>query len=209
MSKNRLRICLNPIVFVAILLTLVGCSSQKSDVTTPDLRDEEWLKKNNCPGCWRGLKIGDALSLVQGLPFVGGPVSSASEPGGFLCKKPVDANCIAMSFDSGKLIRIHLVLNYQITFEQVVQKLGTPDGFWITPAYPDGLKGCLLKVIWKERLLVLETADKSSFFGKDLCEKINENGGQFPHGVFVQNVIYMPKEDIEDIAYLWKGFSGK
>jgi len=59
-----------------------------------------------------------------------------------------------MGFENGILEFLACVPNYQITFEQVVEKLGIPDEFSVEPMYPDAV-GCELQVVWKNKRLVL------------------------------------------------------
>jgi hypothetical protein len=106
-----------------------------------------------------------------------------------------------------------LTLNYQIVFEQAVEKLGTPDGFSVMQLHIDDLKsGCMLRLFWLERQMTVENIETPKYFGKDLCRKVSDGGGLVPKGLLVENVTYMQKEDIEDLKtkygfISWNGFS--
>ncbi len=122
---------------------------------------------------------------------------------------------------NGPLEDLYLMLNYQITFEQAVEKLGSPDGFSILPMYPDAA-GCRLQVIWKNKRLVLQYQTgviHIFYFGlrRDLCD--NTGNQPLPKGILVQEVEIMLPSEIESMTqvnptlanpapfYPWNGFA--
>jgi hypothetical protein len=171
--------------------------------------------------CWYGLEPGvssrqKSISNVKQLPFIYGNSATTDSVGTrFLYKKTQGDSVVSMGFENGILEFLAFVPNYQITFEQAVEKLGSPDGFSVEPMYPDAA-GCELQVVWKNKRLVLSywTGVISIFtFGQLLSNKLCENEGNLPlpKGILIQGVdIFLPSE-IESIMRTnpfgsWKGF---
>jgi hypothetical protein len=226
MSKSKLPNCINLIFVIAIASVLFSCKSQSVNLETldPNLYDQSWLTGKPCGApCWYGLEPGvssrqDSITKAKQLPFINGdqemlPPSNAAwiDQVSFLCKKPQDDSCLMMTFKKGILDTLYIEPNYQITFEQAVEKLGAPDGFSVQPAYPEA-GGCELQVVWKNKRLVLWKQDsiKGIFsFGQDLCEQVHH--GELPKGILIQNIQIMLPSDIESIMHdgfqPWKGFA--
>jgi len=230
MSKSKLIICLKLIFVIAIASTLFSCNSQGVNLETldPNLYDQSWLTGQPCGApCWYGLEPGvssreDSISKVKQLPFIGGNDGASEET--FLCKEPRDSDCIFMIFENdtnGPLEDLYVIPNYQITFEQAVEKLGSPDGFSILPMYADAA-GCRLQAIWKNKRLVLQYQTgviHIFYFGlnRDLCD--NTGKRPLPKGILVQEVEIMLPSEIESMTQAnptlanpapfvpWKGFA--
>ena len=187
----------------------------------PNLYDQSWLTGKPCGApCWYGLEPGvssrqDSISTVKQLPFIGGNDGASEET--FLCKEPRDSDCIFMIFENntnGPLEDLYLMPNYQITFEQAVEKLRSPDVFSVIPMYPDAA-GCELQVIWKNKRLVLEYKTGilpiiSFGINEDLCS--NEGKRPLPKGILVQDANIVLPDELESIMRTnpfgsWKGFA--
>jgi hypothetical protein len=165
MFKNKLAIYIS-------LVVMVGMFTQSCNLTTkekslplypdftdqnPDLFDTSWLTDKPCSApCWHEItpektSKENAILTVKRLPFVDdSKMFKNSEGVSFPCKIPNDKTCIVMSFDNDILEFLWITPNYLITIDQVVEKLGNPDGFSAYPTDPGGT-GYYLAVIWKKR----------------------------------------------------------
>ena len=228
MSKNKFLVHIKPICVIAIALVLFSCTPRgvNLDTLNPNLYDQSWLTGEPCSApCWYGLEPGvssrqDSISTTQKLPFISGINSTYtnSQNAAFFCKKPQDYECVNMDFENDVLEAIYFNPNYQITFEQVVERLGTPDGFLIQAMYPDA-EGCKLQVVWKNKRLILlyETGVISMFsFSHALADDLCGNFGKqpLPKGILIQRVEIMLPRDIASLIRdyppsPWEGFTGK
>jgi hypothetical protein len=235
MLKSKLQTCLSKwlcigVCFLIVSCTLLGETKNKSfvdPVKYPELVDQSWLVNDeNCSApCWLGLVPGissqaEALALAKTLSFVESGKELDNATGNFMfpCKIPTGSNCLAMRFENGTLSSLRLYPNYQITFEQVVNKIGPPDSFRFLRRNPEG-NGCSVYVYWIDLQLEIGYGDPSSSFGEDSCELIDKNNGKFPKGILVEDVHYMTsmktKEVIEIVQQpetgqnytLWSGFA--
>jgi hypothetical protein len=136
------------------------------------------------------------------------------EGAGFLYKKAQEPGSLTLSFKNDVLDAIYFHPNYQIIFDKVVEKLGSPDGFWFQPLTPDG-GGCELLVIWKNKRIILLKEDRPNgmlLFVGDLCTQIPDHGGKLPKNMLVEQVeIALPSliESLmkQDAYNPWKGFA--
>lgn len=187
---------------ITIALVLFSCTPRTLNLEKldPTLYDQSWLTGKPCGApCWNGLEPGvssrlDSITTVKQLPFISGNDVELTQTTGasFLCKQPQSFNCVNMDFENDILKDIYFVPNYQITFEQVVEKLGKPDGILVQAMYPDA-GGCKLQVVWENKRLVLyyETGIISIFtMGQSLNDKLCESEGNLPlpKGILVQRV---------------------
>jgi hypothetical protein len=227
MSKNKLSICLKLIFVLAIASTLFSCRSQSVNLETldPNLYDQSWLTGKPCGApCWYGLEPGvsslqKSVSTVKQLPFISGEIAALtnSREVSFSCGKPQDFDCVYMAFKNDKLEVLDFSPNYQITFEQAVEKLGSPDGFSVHLNSGD-VASCELQVIWRNRSLVLQydtgllpIISFGSNTNADLCD--DEGKRTLPKGILVQYVKIMLPSEIQSMTQgnpdfvPWKGFA--
>jgi len=233
--KNKLQNCIELIFITAFALGLVSCmpqgvspQSKNFEILDPTLYDQSWLTGKPCGApCWYGLEPGvssrqDSITTVQQLPFISGSgIPSSSKAAwidglSFRCKKPQNAYdiCVGLIFNNNLLDEIDINLNYQITFEQAVEKLGSPDGFFVIPTDPGGGR-CTLQVVWRNKRLILSKQDKEQgifSFREDLCDQIRHNEGKLPKDIYIDrdgieiaspNIIELFRYDLE----AWKGFA--
>ena len=226
MVKNKLAHCIRQVIILVIVLVLCSCNSttERVNLETLDknLYEQSWLigKPCNAP-CWNGLEPGkssrkDSISTAKQLAFINGDsVELANSQGAaFLCKEPPDLYCVTMTFENGTLENLSITPNFDITIDQAVEKLGTPDGFLVRPMYPDA-GGCRLQVIWKKQRLILEHTEGivSIFdFRNDLCEQVKQNEGKLPPHIILERVNITNSNQMEsilkgDILKIWKGFT--
>ncbi|MCX6083180.1 MAG: hypothetical protein NTW32_26940 [Chloroflexi bacterium] len=189
-----------------------------------NLYDISWLIGKPCASpCWNGLEPGVtprkvSTETAKKLPFVNSESFRTSNKYGMqsawlLCKEPTNLTCVNMFFDNGILESLWLTPSYEITFDEAVKKLGTPDGFLVKPMYPNA-GGCSLDVIWiKQRLILrhIEGVIGLFDFRTDLCTKVRQNNGKLPSGIRVEGVIINNPSEMEsifekDIIQIWKGF---
>ena len=229
MLKNKLSNCLKLIFVIVIASTLFSCRSQgvNLEILDPNLYDQSWLTGKPCGApCWYGLEPGvssrlNSIKTVQQLPFISGngtppPSQTWIDLLSFPCKKPLNAydSCVDLIFNNDVLDKINISPNYQITFEQAVEKLGPPDGFFVMPTDPGGGR-CILQVLWKNKGLILLKQDSSKgifSFREDLCDQIHHNDGKLPKGMFIDSdsVIIVSPSTIgisqSDLQH-WEGFA--
>jgi hypothetical protein len=221
-------------VFIIATLSLgfyIFCINNKSKQATkinlvtldPDLYDQSWLTGIPCAApCWYGARPGETSRenvkmIVSRLAFIdSGNIKESSTGGISYPYKNQDGqgDSIGMVFADDTLEEIYMTLNYPITMEQAVEKLGNPDGFSAYPTDPGGT-GYYLAVIWKKKQLVLEYTEDSgniSFWSTNpsLYEEIHSNNGKIPKSIIVQDVRYTTPYHIDHMMNYkkWKGFVG-
>lgn len=202
MSKSKLTICPEIFLFLGIQLILSSCFSVESQYINPtehpDLVDQSWLKAESCAAsCWQGLVIGkslqkDAIAVARNLPFLGSERVETTDVTwtSFLCKVPNDKVCMSMGFDRGILSNLSLYPNYRITFEEAIEKIGSPDSFYYSRKEAE-MKGCSISFLWEKRQMILVYGDKPISIGNDLCDLIYQNNGKIPKGLLVQQIEYL------------------
>ena len=216
--------CLKLILALAFVCGLFSCKPQSTNLETldPNLYDQSWLTGKPCAApCWYGLEPGvssreDSLRKAERLPFINSSSETIRDLGGagFLFRKTQETGGLALSFKDDVLDTINFRPNYQITFDQAVEKLGSPDGFWLQPLAPEG-GGCRLLVIWQDKRLLLWKEDRVNgafLFARDLCAKIHDLAWRLPKDMLVEQVEIAPPSLIEllmkqDAYNPWKGFA--
>ena len=229
MFKNKYgtQNCLKLIFALAIILGLSACKGQGSALESldPDYYDQSWLTGKPCAApCWYGLESGvstrqDSINRVEQLPFVNrSSIQFTNLPNlvgvSIAFRKGQSSSGLAMEFESDILDSVYIFLNYRITFDQAVEKLGDPDGYWIRPIFPES-HGCRLLVVWKNKRIVLSKEEgEMGWFSllKDLCTKIHDRDGKLPENIVIEKVEIDSPSGIKSITdtdafYPWKGFA--
>jgi len=119
-----------------------------------------------------------------------------------------------MIFKPDILDSVYIYPNYRITFDQAVEKLGAPDGYWLLPVNGES-GGCRLHVIWENKRIVLWQEDgKINWFSfqEDLCTKIQDRNGKLPENMLIETVQIDTPGGIKaltdsDAFSPWKGFA--
>jgi hypothetical protein len=101
--------------------------------------------------------------------------------------------------------------NFEITFQQAVDKLGPPDGYRLSIQNPEGRIICDVKLIWIERQIeMLHIGEKPGIFEKNLCDRINQNDNKMIPDLSIFQIQYQKKMTEEEIAKYniiqWNGF---
>ncbi len=229
-NKSEPRDCLKLILALVIVLGFSACQGQGSVTETPETLDpnyydQSWLTGKPCAApCWYGLEPGvstrqDSINRVEQLPFVDrSSIKFTNLP--YLVgvsisfRKGQSSSGLAMDFESDALDSVYIFPNYRITFDQAVEKLGAPDGYWIQPIYPKSL-GCRLLVIWKNQRIELWKEDgEMGWFSllKDLCTQIHDRNGKLPENMVIQQVQIDSPDGIKaitnsDAFFPWEGFA--
>jgi hypothetical protein len=222
-------------LLILFLMSTQSCSSKfgmnKQIVINPDHMDSSWMTGIPCPApCWYGLELGksrkeDVIAKVKELQFINAgsmyemdtrirdysnPESLLGRLVTFNCKEPADLQCIYLRFASDTLYDILITPNYEVTFKQAVERIGVPDGLSYVRANPD-TKGCYVRIIWVEHQMEIRHYEEAHTFGKDLCDRINEADNKMIPDLLVHDILYMPKDWVEEIwahenYREWKGF---
>jgi len=234
MLKNKSVIYISLIVMLGIFIQSCNPVSTEDKplplysnfiVQSPDLADTSWLTDKPCSmPCWHGLQISkssmiDSIATVRGLSFVD-PDSMRSvevklpqkiiQAVGFKCKSQPGLTCVGMDFNENTLENLSISPNYQITFDQAVEKLGEPDGYFYSLLGAE-TRGCDISLIWAKRQMILEFTEKMHTFGEDLCGRLLDANWKVPKGILVQSVSFVLLEQIKnlksnDTYMIWTGF---
>lgn len=213
----------------------MSCSSLPEKDSTPTLYpnpanldsntiDQSWLTGEPCDApCWYSLEPGqssldDVIAVAKKLSFIDQNSMNLNKMElsrdqitqslGFDCKSPALEFCVGMFFSGNTLSTIFLMPNYQITFDQAVEKIGyPPDGYIMSHFSPETI-GCRVTLLWVKRQMSIEYSNRL-FNGKDTCNLTQH--GKFPKGISVYTVTYMLPSKMkiftEEQSYTaWNGF---
>jgi len=200
----------------------VGCNQQP---TKDPLADESFLTEQPCaPPCWYGLELDisteeEVYSVIESLPFVDPATIRESQQHwlsyenvetaiDFGCLHPQEHFCGEMRVAQDKLKLISLLVNYDLSFETVVDKLGPPE-------YVDyGIYGpedsyCLIKLNWPEQSIVT----RSLPLPMEDCIAIEQGKNRIFPNIKAGVIIYMVRERFLDrpasldLRIQWPGFA--
>jgi hypothetical protein len=198
MSKNKFPICHKLLCLVALLF-LFACAQKEDELVDatiypPDMVDQSWIDGQPClPPCWQGLEPGissreEAVDTVKNLSFI----SSERQPrkyenaDGFFCKIPDNDHCVSMIFENGMLDFLQLYINYRLTIEQMIELIGTPNGFAFSEPHTGSSRVCEVKVLWSNRQIEAWIKYKSH----QGCDVFIHYEGEFPRNVQVTYIFY-------------------
>lgn len=228
-------------IILFFLMFLVSCfpdiSKNTEPTVSPEMLDEIWMGEKACSlPCWHGIEPGksskqETLEKVAKLPFISKEAPSTFHRMNWDIKEKVEfteelvsfqfieeyKNSIVMLiFRGDQLTDIDLYPRPQITFLQVAQKFGYPDGYSTQRNTPE-TKGCGVYLFWtKKKFSIYETEGwftwYSNPFRRDLCEKIEMAGGKIPSDLSVNLVSIMDDNSLDFFVSTgmqpWVGFSG-
>lgn len=204
MLKNKSLICLSFIVILLESLVVVSCST-KSDLIDPtkypDMVDHSWLSGEPCLApCWQRLELGrsmrqDAVAIVRNLAFIQAQDSVISEKSeAFLCRTPSSVEtCVVMGFNENILSHLELSINYPLTLEQVVERIGEPDGFYASMDAEGSI--CTIDVFWPASKIRVSISRSNS---PPICDSMNSKKGKFPKSIQVNYIYYSLPGEIEN-----------
>jgi hypothetical protein len=217
---------------MVIVLGLSACKGQGIASATPEnletldpnYYDQSWLTGKPCAApCWYGLETGvstrqDSINRVEQLPFIDRSsinITNHLDFGyvdvSFSYKRSQESGAFEMIFKPDILDSIYIYPNYRITFDQAVEKLGAPDGYWLRPISPES-GACRLLVVWKNQRIELwkEDGETGGFLSQGgLCTEIHDRNGKLPENMMIQTVEIDSPDGIRTILPLspWKGFA--
>lgn len=239
MSKDRLKIFHD---FLAILIILIcgGCFGETESPPIPTIAtnmiDESWLTGKPCSlPCWFGLIPGasskeDVLNKIKNIQFLSSNPPFESQRRNwdfqkmiyydedmltFECINPPGGTCIVMDFRDDLLRSFRLYQTYSLTFDEVVMRMGEPDGYTTVKLTPEA-QGCNVTLYWKEQKLAITHTEAwfnwySDLFRKELCEKVKSAGNKIPRGLSVESVEIMDDYTwgfLTKEIHPWNGFVG-
>jgi len=165
--------------------------------------------------CWYGLEVGqstrtEVLDVVSSLSFID-PEETIERPSSywdaskqellssthllFECKQPKYSACAGVEFVNDELVEfvndelksIHLRPNYYLSFQEVVEHLGTPDYVQFLP-FGEMIIDCDITLEWTRRHI--EVYSRSA--GKERCAEVREGEGVNPnlpvHEIFYTSI---------------------
>jgi hypothetical protein len=223
MSTNKLPIHFRLFYLVGFLF-LAACAGQKEKLIDAsayptDMVDQSWLNGQPCLApCWQGLMPGissreDVIEIANSLTFISGnrePMDSHAE--GYLCKIPQDSYCVYLAFYENKLNFLTLGIEYQLTVEQMVDIVGSPDGYVVSERH--ALKRtCDIEVLW-----ISKQVKGIITYENDLGCEIFFLDNRFPESIQVNFIRYLRPGEIEQFIestlnamgpeyFPWAGFN--
>jgi hypothetical protein len=227
--NSKPRVHIKQILVLLITLGLFACKGQGNSIESldPNYYDQSWLTGKPCAApCWYGLEPGisiqqESIDRVEQLPFIDKSslnITSHLDAGfidvSFLYKRSQESGALEMIFKPDVLDSVYIYPNYRITFDQAVEKLGNPDGYWLQPDTPE-THGCKLLVIWKNQRIVLWKDDGDmGWFSllKDLCTKIGDRNGKLPENMVIETAQIDSPDGIKSLTNgtafnPWEGFA--
>jgi len=240
MFKSRSTISHSILVFLCMLVCggcLITPKEPPTPTIVPGMIDESWLTGEPCSlPCWYGLQPGvstkeDAIKIAKDIPLLSSYPPSESQleswdektmiyfmqdVQNYKCKKdPPGGICVVMYFRNNLLRTMHFYQTYRLTFEEVVDRLGDPDGYTTFKLTPEA-QGCDVSLYWKKQHLAITYTEAwfnwySEPFRSDMCEKVRNEGNKIPRDLKVGAVEIMDDytwDFYTNGIHPWKGFVG-
>ena len=207
-----------------LLTSLLACSLPESRPIYPPTRGEppldlSLLTWDPCPPpCWYGLEPGgssrsEAESVLTALGFIEGGSLQDSSPGTgdapgtthmtFQCVSASSTGpCGAMEFSNDLLVSISIYPTGDLTLEEVVRALGTPDALLVQRQVTD----CSIGLAWARHQVFVSTAARPS----RVCLAIDDGGG-IGRAELVSVIRYLSHSRMASLidqgARAWPGFA--
>lgn len=237
MFKTKLTIYHKSILlFLALQCSGCICTTPQTSIPTitSNVFDESWIIGKPCElPCWYGIEPGistkdDVIQKAKTIPFLdtSTPIESKREMWDvknevyyseiiedFRCKEVSAGICATMFFRNEELTEMYIFHKNHYSFNNVVDKLGNPDGFTTMRLTPE-TKGCMVSLLWRKQRLRLSYSEDwfnwySEPFRKDLCEIVKNTGNKIPNGLSVSIVEIMDNDTFEFLSeglHPWNGF---
>lgn len=211
---------------------LLVCTSCRPDLSpapaqtavAPEYRNQSWWPgENSCSApCWQGLTLekstkAETLEVLKKQTYLQVDENRFEEDvqnkssADLSCLQPDGQICVTVFFKSNSLVDLKLLPNYPLTFKDVVEKMGPPDGFRTDKKAADA-PGCDVYLVWKKKRMAIafyETWHPYPFY-KDYCDIVREAGNKIPPSLPVVEIRYLNEEALRDFtsfAYrTWRGF---
>jgi hypothetical protein len=218
MSKIKLLLFFS----LVLLSSCVGKNPYHIDpIKNPELADQSWISENTCEvPCWHNLNVNsstkeETINMISQLTFLSNDSTQNGDWFFYQCKNPPNITCVSVLFRDDILFEVQQYINYQITFERVVDKIGPPEKFFYIQINPEK-KDCNIFALWIIKQMEIEIDYKGN---RDVCNSIIEENGKFPKDLPISNVNYLSKNVIDEMIKLenstevdgyifseWKGF---
>ncbi len=197
-------------------VVLGGCSGIEGALA-PELMDKSPFTGDPCAApCWHGLEIAkstesEVVSTLKSLGFIDQEtlkIKSTSGPdfdpkiwvpGKWItadCKQPKN-HCLDIDIADGRLRDIRSILNYKITFDEVVKDIGNPDKV-VRTDYSAEVIACYIRLVWTQKQLVLWS---KRFPGRKGCDysQTAVSTGLVDANLVISEVDLLPNEEINQI----------
>jgi len=198
----------------------------------PEMIDMSPFTGDPCsPPCWYGLRIAESnetevVSTLKSLEFIDQEslkIDSTSIPdfdyfisANLVTGKRITTNCLEprtlcliLNIANGKLRDIRSILNYEISFSEVIKSIGNPDKIGYTICCAESM-ACEIQLIWIKKQLVLTSETFAGIKGCDYSKKALSTG-MVDADLEIMEVDILPVEDINhlvDDSELFGNFSG-
>lgn len=205
---------------ISLLVLLVSCSSVNFDSEA----DNSFLTDKPCPApCWYHLELGistqkDVLHTVENLPFVDNRSikkysgrwlnDDSAKSIDFGCIHPMKQGCGSIIISGDRMCSVWLLVNFPLTTEMIVDKLGIPDYLDYGGYHPEA-GGCVVDFNWPNKGITGSIIDVKR---DTLCRKIQETG-TIPPKIQITDISYNEKNNFNSeppagrIRIQWPGFS--
>lgn len=195
-TYNRIKLV---VLGFLLAMFLSSCSTEQKET----LKDESFITGLPCAApCWQGLELdksnkSDVIAKLQELPFV--DKGSIREYG---ARWMSDQNAVAIHYDctsprracgelrlSGdRLKNIHFLIEYPLTFDDVIEKLNSPDFVSVGVCQPEK-PDCRVGLNWPGKGIFVGTHGDDV----DLCEAVRK-GLKIPAKTKVTEIAYSAEE---------------
>ena len=197
---------LSLIVSIGFCLLLSACRVN-SATKEPQFADRSFVTDDPCaPPCWYGLLPGvstesEVEATLAELPFVDqeairksnnvniGVISYGTSIQ-FGCAEPKGKICGYIVLSDGRVQIINMVIQYQLSIQTVIDKLGEPDYVYFT-SYTHG-DGCLMDLDWQVKGITVRLVDQHS---TRLCHELKDEIPIDPN-LSITEVLYLSKKAI-------------
>jgi hypothetical protein len=196
---------------------LCGCSGSKGTLA-PELVDKSPFTGDPCAApCWHGLEIAksnesEVVSALKSLSFIDEEslkirtlTITGFDPNTEVPGKRITADCLktknpclVVDIADRRLRDIKSVLNYKITFDEVVKDIGNPEKV-VRTDYSAEVIACYIRLVWVQKQLVLVS---KRFSGEKGCSysQTAVSTGLVDANLEIAEVDFLPDEEINQMV---------
>jgi hypothetical protein len=212
---NRCLIIL--LLFLTALLLGAFMAACNKSSPSPELMDKSPFTGDPCAApCWHGLEIAksdeaEVVSTLKVLRFIdqetlkikstSGPGfdPKITVPGKWItadCLRP-KKHCLDVDIADGRLHDIKSILNYKITFNEVLENIGNPDKV-VRTNYSAEVIACYIRLVWTQKQLILVS---KRFPGREGCDysQTAASSGLVDASLVIAEVDFLPNEEINQM----------
>jgi hypothetical protein len=212
--KKKLLLIIFGLLSAGVMLG--GCSGSKVTLA-PELMDKSPFTGEPCAApCWHGLEIAkssepEVISALKSLSFINEEslkirtlTMTGFKPGTEVPGKRITANCLqpktlclVVDIADGRLRDIKSILNYEITFDEVVKDIGNPDKV-VRTNYSAEVIACYIRLVWTQKQLVLVSKKFPGAKGCDYSQTA-ASSGLVDASLEIGEVDFLPNEEINQM----------